>query len=67
MLLRANDAAGRRRSDSQELEVVPEQVSRREARGFGPVVECFQADPSKTAWMPLVLFVRFETFQRVVT
>jgi hypothetical protein len=43
----------------------------RVARGVawldGPAVQYFQADPSKTAWMPLVLFVRFVTFQRVVT
>jgi hypothetical protein len=41
--------------------------SRREARGFGPAVEYFQANPSKTAWISSVLFVRFGTFQRVVT
>jgi hypothetical protein len=31
--------------------------SRREARGFGSAVEYFQANPSKTAWISLVLFV----------
>jgi hypothetical protein len=31
--------------------------SRRDARGFGSAVEYFQANPSKTAWISLVLFV----------
>ena len=35
--------------------------------GFGSAVEYFQANPSKTAWISLVSFVQFETFQRVVT